>query len=100
VDILVNNAGIAPFVGFAETSTTTFDEIVNVNVRSVFFLTQALLPRMREGGRIINLSSVVTRSHFAGVMAYSVLKGAIDVFTRHLATTAAGISPMASRASS
>jgi 3-oxoacyl-[acyl-carrier protein] reductase len=85
LDILVNNAGVAPFASFEQTDAATFDQIMNVNVRSVFFLTQKLLPRLREGGRIINLSSLVTRTYFPGVLAYSASKGYIDVLTLHLA---------------
>jgi 3-oxoacyl-[acyl-carrier protein] reductase len=86
IDILVNNAGIAPYVPFAETSQATFDEVMNVNVRAVFFLTQALLPRIPDGGRVINISTAVTRTYFpAGITAYAASKGFVDVLTLYLA---------------
>lgn len=85
IDILVNNAGVAPFSTFAETTEADFDRMFNVNVKSLFFLTQTLLPQINRGGRIINLSSVVARTHFPNVLAYSTTKGAVDVFTKHLA---------------
>jgi 3-oxoacyl-[acyl-carrier protein] reductase len=85
VDILVNNAGIAPFASVADTDEATFDRILNVNVRSLFFLTRALLPRIPDGGRVINLSSIVTRTYFPGIPVYSASKGFVDVLTLHLA---------------
>jgi 3-oxoacyl-[acyl-carrier protein] reductase len=86
IDILVNNAGIAPYVPFSETSPATFDEVMNVNVRAVFFLTQKLLPRIPDGGRIINISTAVTRTYFpAGITAYAASKGFVDVLTLYLA---------------
>jgi 3-oxoacyl-[acyl-carrier protein] reductase len=86
IDILVNNAGVAPFVEFDATDAKTFDSMANVNMRSVFFLTQLALPRIPKGGRIVNLSSVVTRTYFPGILAYSATKGFIDTFTQHLAS--------------
>jgi 3-oxoacyl-[acyl-carrier protein] reductase len=89
VDILVNNAGVAPFAAFSETTPSTFDEIFTVNVRSLFFVTQAVLRGMPDGGRIVNLSSVVTRTPFPNLLAYSASKGAVDVITLHLAAEVA-----------
>ncbi len=85
IDILVNNAGVASYNSFAETSGEDFDRLFNVNVKSLFFLTQKLLPQIADGGRIINLSSVVSRIYFPSIMAYSATKGAVDVLTKHLA---------------
>jgi 3-oxoacyl-[acyl-carrier protein] reductase len=85
IDILVNNAGVAPFVAFDETDAATFEQIHGVNMRSVFFVTQQILRRMPDGGRIVNLSSVVTRTAFAGIVAYSASKGFVDVLTLQLA---------------
>lgn len=85
IDILVNNAGIAPYASLVETTHQTFDELVNVNMRSVFFLTQQLLPRIPDGGRIINVSTAVTRTYFPGVPAYAASKGFVDVLTLYLA---------------
>jgi 3-oxoacyl-[acyl-carrier protein] reductase len=85
IDILVNNAGIAPFASIEQTDAATFDSIINVNVRSLFFITQQFLPRIPDGGRIINLSTAVTRTAFPGIPAYSASKGFVDVLTLHLA---------------
>lgn len=85
IDILVNNAGVAPFTPFEQTDSATFDRLVTVNMRSVFFLTQKLLPLLPDGGRIINVSSAVTRTYFPGIAAYSASKGFVDVLTLHLA---------------
>lgn len=85
IDILINNAGIAPFATLDATDAATFDRIAHVNMRSLFFVTQGIVPRMPEGGRIVNLSSLVTRTHFPGILAYAASKGFVDVMTSHLA---------------
>ncbi len=84
-DFLVNNAGTGTLVPFAQTSEAQFDELLNVHFKGVFFLTQALLPLMRDGGRIVNLSSGLTRFCMQGYSAYASMKGAIEVLTRYLA---------------
>lgn len=85
IDVLVNNAGIAPFASIDDMDVDSFDELSAVNMRSVFFVTQKVLPRLRAGSRIINLSSVVARTAFPGMPAYSATKGFVDVLTLHLA---------------
>jgi 3-oxoacyl-[acyl-carrier protein] reductase len=85
IDILVNNAGVAPFASIADTDVATFDRLANVNMRSLFFVTQKVLPRMPDGGRIVNISSAVTRIAFPGIPAYSATKGFVDVLTLQLA---------------
>ena len=85
IDILVNNAGVAEYASFAETTTEQFDKLFNVNVKSLFFVTQKLAPKINNGGRIINISSVVARVNFAGIPAYSATKGAVNTLTVHLA---------------
>ncbi len=85
LDILVNNAGVAPFVPFEQTDEATFDALANVNMRSLYFVTQHALARLRDGGRIVNLSSVVSRTVFAGIPAYAASKGFVDVLTLQLA---------------
>lgn len=84
-DILVNNAGIAPLVGFAETTEAQLDELLAVNVRAPFFIAQEALKRLNDGGRIVNLSSVVARLPAKGLAAYSLTKPAIDSLTKSLA---------------
>jgi 3-oxoacyl-[acyl-carrier protein] reductase len=85
IDILVNNAGVAPFAPFADTDAATFDRLANINMRSLFFITQAALPRIPEGGRIINISTRVTQAAFVGIAAYAATKGFVDVLTLQLA---------------
>jgi NAD(P)-dependent dehydrogenase (short-subunit alcohol dehydrogenase family) len=58
---------------------------MNVHVKGPFFLTQRLLPLMRDGGRIVNLSTGLTRFAFPGYAAYASMKGAVEVWTRYLA---------------
>jgi NAD(P)-dependent dehydrogenase (short-subunit alcohol dehydrogenase family) len=85
IDILVNNAGIAPFATSADTDAATFDRIIAVNVRSLFLVTRALLPRITDGGSIVNLSTRVTKVAFAGIPVYAASKGFVDVLTLQLA---------------
>ena len=85
LDILVNNAGVAPLVGFADTTEAQFDELLGVNVRAPFFIAQEAVKRLSDGGRIVNLSSVVARLPAKGLAAYSLTKPAIDSLTKSLA---------------
>jgi NAD(P)-dependent dehydrogenase (short-subunit alcohol dehydrogenase family) len=85
VDHLVNNAGHGEMSSFAETTVAQFDALFDVHVKGVFFLTQALLPFLADGGRIINLSSGLTRVSVAGFSAYSTAKGAIETLSVYLA---------------
>jgi NAD(P)-dependent dehydrogenase (short-subunit alcohol dehydrogenase family) len=84
-DVLVANAGILISKPFAETTEADFDSLFDTNVKGVFFQIQSALPRLRDNGRIVTLSSGLSR--FANPMftAYSATKGAIDVMTRVLA---------------
>jgi len=84
-DYLVNNAGSSYHATIAETTEEAFDELVNVHLKGVFFLTQKLLPLMADGGRIINVSSGLARFAVPGISAYASMKGAVEVFTRYLA---------------
>lgn len=84
-DFLVNNAGHGAMAPFAETTEQQFDDLFNVHVKGVFFLTQALLPLLADGGRIVNYSSGLTRVAYPGFSAYSAAKGAIETLTLYLA---------------
>lgn len=84
-DILVNNAGIGQILTLEESTEESFDEVMNTNVKAPFFVIQQALPRLADGGRIINLSSFVTRAASPSVFAYSMSKGAINTLTLALA---------------
>jgi len=84
-DFLVNNAGHSLHVNFVDMTEAQFDEMVNVQLKGVYFLTQKLLPLMNDGGRIVNISSGLTRIAMGGSSAYGAVKGAIEVLTRYLA---------------
>lgn len=84
-DFLVNNAGIGVHTPLAQTTVAQFDELMNVHLKGPFFLTQTLLPSMADGGRIINLSSGLTRFSLPGYGAYAAMKGAIEVLSKYMA---------------
>jgi NAD(P)-dependent dehydrogenase (short-subunit alcohol dehydrogenase family) len=82
---LVNNAGVGAHASFAETTEDQFDQLVAVQFKGPFFLTQKLLPLLADGGRIINISSGLTRFSYPGYAAYASMKGAMEVLTRYQA---------------
>lgn len=84
-DYLVNNAGTSHHNAIEKTTEEELDSLYNVHFKGVFFLTQKLLPLMRGGGRIVNISSGLTRFAFPGSAAYASMKGAVEVLTRYLA---------------
>jgi 3-oxoacyl-[acyl-carrier protein] reductase len=87
LDILVNNAAIATFDATVEKATREqFDREFAVNVRAPFFIIQRALPLLRDGGRIINISSGVTW-YATPQIVYSMTKGALNVLGRSLANT-------------
>jgi 3-oxoacyl-[acyl-carrier protein] reductase len=86
LDILVNNAGIADLGGIADTTPETFGRLFAVNTRAPFFVTQLGLRRLRDGGRIVNVSTSYTLGKSdPQLIAYAMTKAAIDVFTATLA---------------
>jgi NAD(P)-dependent dehydrogenase (short-subunit alcohol dehydrogenase family) len=85
VDILVNNAGIALFAGLSETKAEDFEQLISVNVRSLFFVTQGVVQLMPDGGRVINVGTAATRIAFPGITAYSASKGFVNALTLQLA---------------
>jgi len=84
-NFLVNNAGIGIHANFADTTEAQFDELVNIHLKGVFFLTQKLLPLLTDGGRIVNISSGLSRFALPGYSAYAAMKGAIEVLSRYMA---------------
>ncbi|MCG7363284.1 SDR family oxidoreductase [Roseomonas sp. ACRSG] len=85
LDHLVNNAGHGDHALIADTTEAQFDRLVDVHFKGVFFLTQALLPLLADGGRIVNLSSGLTRVSAPGWAAYSAVKGAVEVLSVYMA---------------
>lgn len=84
-DILVNNAAFGPRGTIEDVTEDVFDKVMDVNVKAPFFLIQKALPRLRSGGRIINISSGVTRIAFPDTTAYNLSKGALNTLTLTLA---------------
>ena len=84
-DHLVNNAGTGVHAAFDATSEEQFDAMVNIHLKGTYFLTQELLPLINDGGRIVNISSGLTRFSLPGYSAYAAMKGGIEVLTRYLA---------------
>lgn len=84
-DFLVNNAGIGMNALATQTTEEQFDSLMNVHLKGPYFLTQKLLPIMRDGGRILNVSTGLTRFCVPGYSAYASMKGAIEVYTKYLA---------------
>jgi NAD(P)-dependent dehydrogenase (short-subunit alcohol dehydrogenase family) len=84
-DFLVNNAGSSLHASIEQTTEAQFDEIVNVHFKGVYFITQKLLPLIKDGGRIVNISSGLARFALPGSSAYGAAKGAVEVLTRYLA---------------
>lgn len=86
VDILVNNAGIGTARAFGEIEEAEYERLFAVNTKALFFLARFGLERMRDGGRIVSISSGASRSALLpDLMAYAMTKAALDVFTRDLA---------------
>jgi NAD(P)-dependent dehydrogenase (short-subunit alcohol dehydrogenase family) len=84
-DYLVNNAGISHHNSIESTTEAELDAVYNVHFKGVFFLTQALLPLINDGGRIVNVSSGLTRIIMPGSAPYGAMKGAVEVLTKYMA---------------
>jgi NAD(P)-dependent dehydrogenase (short-subunit alcohol dehydrogenase family) len=84
-DHLVNNAGHGDMALIGDTTEEQFDRLVNVHFKGVFFLIQTLLPLIADGGRIVNLSSGLTRVSYPGFAAYAAAKSAVEVLSLYLA---------------
>ena len=85
VDILVNNAGVRLFKPIAGVTEAEFDRIFDINVKGVFFACQQAARKMADNGRIINISTSVTRVLLPNYGGYAATKGAVDQITRVLA---------------
>ena len=100
LDILVNNAGNNGFVGFTDATPESWDTLIAVYLRAPFFIVQAALSRLVDGGRIINISSAAATKPVTTAPIYSMAKAAINNLTHALASelgprriTANGVAP-------
>jgi NAD(P)-dependent dehydrogenase (short-subunit alcohol dehydrogenase family) len=84
-DYLVNNAGSGVHASFAQTTEAQLDAMYQIHLKGSFLLTQALLPVIADGGRILNTSSGLTRFTLPGYAAYAAMKGGVEVLTRYMA---------------
>ncbi len=84
-DHLVNNAGHGDTAAIADTTVAQFDRLVDVHFKGVFFLTQALLPLIEDGGRIVNVSTGLTRFAYPGYAAYAATKAAVETLGVYMA---------------
>jgi 3-oxoacyl-[acyl-carrier protein] reductase len=82
LDILINNAGAASFGPMTGVLQNDFEAQFNLNVRGLFFTTQAAVGRMNDNGRIINISSGITRVNAPAASVYAGTKAAVEAFTR------------------
>ena len=103
-DILVNNAGVADWAPWAEMSEAAFDRQFAINVKALFFSTRAVIERINDGRRVINISSIVADVAFPDILTYSATKGAVNTltlnFAQHLGTrgiTVNAVAPGATR---
>jgi glucose 1-dehydrogenase len=88
LDVLVNNAGVEKHAPFWEVTETDYDTVLNVNLKGVFFTTQAFVEHLRRegrGGRVVNISSVHEELPFPNFAAYCASKGGLKMLTRNLA---------------
>ncbi|MFV5685142.1 SDR family NAD(P)-dependent oxidoreductase [Flavobacterium sp. GB2R13] len=85
IDFLINNAGIGVHESLLSTTTAQFDDLVNIQFKGPFFLTQKALEIMNDGGGIVNISSGLTRFSFPGYGAYASMKGAMETLTKYQA---------------
>ncbi|MDB5818281.1 MAG: 3-oxoacyl-ACP reductase [Rhizobacter sp.] len=84
-DALVNNAGYGAFNAIESVTEAEFDGLMGVHLKGPFFLTQALLPLMADGGHIVNMTSATTRVATPGAAPYAAFNGGLEVLTRYMA---------------
>ena len=85
IDHIVNNAGTGHWALFSDTTEDQLDDLYAVHVKGPFLLTQALLPMIEDGGKIVMISSGLARFALPGYAAYAAMKGAVEVLSRYLA---------------
>ncbi|MEU3459236.1 SDR family oxidoreductase [Streptomyces sp. NPDC006733] len=85
LDVVVNNAAAAPAGPLGATTRAQFDHLFAVNVRAPYFIVQRALPLLRDGGRVVTISSVATRMANPAQTAFAMTKGAVETMTLTLA---------------
>jgi NAD(P)-dependent dehydrogenase (short-subunit alcohol dehydrogenase family) len=85
LDILINNAGAGSHGRIDQTTEEAFDAVFNINVKSLFFCLQHGIPRLRDGGRVINVSSLSSRGAMPALAAYAATKTAVNSLTKSAA---------------
>jgi ketoreductase len=90
LDVLVNNAGVGGGLPIDETDAASWRRVLDTNVWGTFLVSRRAVPLMREGGRVVNMSSVLGRFGVPGYTAYCAAKHAVIGFTRALALELAG----------
>jgi NAD(P)-dependent dehydrogenase (short-subunit alcohol dehydrogenase family) len=89
-DFLINNAGTGLYAPYAETTEQQFDDVLNIHFKGPFFLTQAALPLLNDGGGIVNISSGLTRIIYPNSSTYASMKAAMETLTKYQAKELAG----------
>ena len=84
-DFLVNNAGVGSNATVESYTAEELDTLYTIHIKSVFLLTQKVLPLIKDGGRILNVSTGLTRFVIKGFIAYASIKAALEVYTKYLA---------------
>ncbi|MFO1370711.1 MAG: SDR family oxidoreductase [Marinagarivorans sp.] len=84
-DFLINNAGSGIFKDYLHTTEDEFDRMMHEHIKAPYFLSQALVAMIKDEGRILNISSGLTRMVVPGYSAYAIMKTAVEAFTRYLA---------------
>jgi NAD(P)-dependent dehydrogenase (short-subunit alcohol dehydrogenase family) len=85
IDHVIHNAGVGGYAPFEAVTEADFDALMAVHVKGPFFLSQKLLPLVADGGRLVLLSSGLSRYAMAGLSVYSAAKAAVDALARSLA---------------
>ena len=85
LDVLVNNAGVSAPGSIDDVDEAAFDRVIDTNTKGTFFVTKHAVDRMRDGGRIVNISSMVSRAAYPRSIAYGMSKAAINSFSLSLA---------------
>ncbi|RUR01180.1 SDR family NAD(P)-dependent oxidoreductase [Labedella endophytica] len=85
IDVLVNNAGVGLFAPLGDITPEDFDATFAINVRGPLLVTQAFLPHLSEGARIVNVSSSLSRHVSPATSVYAASKKALEALTRSLA---------------